>query len=112
MQVIGRLDKLEKLDTLENKPKLNIEVIYAKPKEQKLFCLSVDSETSVEMAIQKSGILDYYPEINLSINKVGIFSRSCQLSDPLYDNDRIEIYRPLIIDPKEARKQRALKNNV
>ncbi len=93
-----------------NEDSINIEVIYAKKDEQKLFCLRVNSDTNVETAIHQSGILELYPEIDLAINKVGIFSKSCKLSDSLYDNDRIEIYRPLIIDPKEARKQRAEKN--
>lgn len=95
-----------------SKNSLNIEVVYAKKDKQLIFCLSVENETNVETAIRRSGILERYPEIDLSINKVGIFSKSCQLDDYLYDNDRIEIYRPLIIDPKESRKQRAEKNKI
>ena len=94
-----------------NEGRINIEVIYAKKNEQKLFNLRVNNHTNVETAIRQSGILRHYPEIDLAINKVGIFSKSCKLDDSLYDNDRIEIYRPLIIDPKEARKQRANKNS-
>ncbi|PHS13524.1 MAG: RnfH family protein [Kangiella sp.] len=90
---------------------INIEVIYAKKDEQKLFYLRVNNDTNVESAIRQSGILKHYSEIDLAINKIGIFSTSCKLGDPLHDNDRIEIYRPLIIDPKEARKQRAKKNS-
>ena len=94
----------------KNKDIINIEIIYAKKDEQKLFYLRVNNDTNVETAICQSGILKHYPEIDLAINKIGIFSKICKLGDPLYDNDRIEIYRPLIIDPKEARKQRAKKN--
>ncbi len=102
---------MNELNQLKEKKNINIEVIYATTDKQKLFCLSVDKTTNVKEAIHLSGILNHYPEINLFENKIGIFSISCQLSDPLHDNDRIEIYRPLIIDPKEARKQRAKKNS-
>lgn len=86
---------------------LQIEVIYALPKEQKLYCLAVEQGTTIEQAIKLSGILNDYPEIDLAENKVGLFSKVSKLSDPLNNFDRIEIYRPLVIDPKEARKKRA-----
>lgn len=86
---------------------LQIEVIYALPEEQRLYQLEVDSSTTVEQAIELSGILKDYPMIDLQNSKVGIFSKVCKLSDPLHDLDRIEIYRPLLADPKEARKKRA-----
>ncbi|MDQ7049399.1 MAG: RnfH family protein [Enterobacterales bacterium] len=89
---------------------IQIELIYALAHKQKLINLNIAADASVEQAIEQSEILKDYPEIDLQINKVGIFSRVCQLSDGLHDGDRIEIYRPLIIDPKEARKKRALKN--
>ena len=88
---------------------LSIEIIYATKDEQEIFYLTVDEPCDVATAIKQSLILTKYPEIDLSINKVGIFSRVCNLNENLHDKDRIEIYRPLIIDPKEARKQRALK---
>jgi len=88
---------------------IQIEIIYALAHQQRLIRLNVAPNTSVEQAIEQSGILKDYPEINLQSNKVGIFSRVCQLSDGLHQGDRIEIYRPLIIDPKEARKKRAIK---
>ena len=86
---------------------LQIEVIYALPEEQKLYQLEVSEDTTVHQAIEQSGILKDYPMIDLEQSKVGIFSKVCQLSDSLNNYDRIEIYRPLIIDPKEARKKRA-----
>ncbi len=88
---------------------IQIELIYALPNQQQLIQLEVVPDCSVKQAILQSGILEQYPEIDLENNKVGIFSQVCQLSDTLRDGDRIEIYRPLIIDPKEARKRRAEK---
>lgn len=86
---------------------LQVEVIYALPHEQKLYQLKVTKNTTVEQAIELSGILKDYPVINLQEASVGIFSKVCKLSDNLHDLDRIEIYRPLLADPKEARKKRA-----
>jgi uncharacterized protein len=91
--------------------KINIEIIYALPEEQILLSQIVQSGVSVEQAIIESGILNRYPEIDLSVNKVGIFSKATQLNEILREGDRIEIYRPLIADPKEARKKKALKQS-
>lgn len=88
---------------------LNIELIYPLPNEQKIITISIPSPCTVNQAIIQSNILSQYPEIDLSKQKVGIFSQVCALSTLLHNDDRIEIYRPLIIDPKEARKNRALK---
>ncbi len=96
----------ENQDSLDN-DKIQIEVIYALPNEQKLYQLTVDKTTNVEQAIELSGILQDYPMIDLQQSKVGIFSKVCKLSDGLHPFDRIEIYRPLVADPKEARKKRA-----
>lgn len=89
--------------------KLKVEVCYALPEEQTLLQLIVEQDASVEEVIQQSGVLQLHPEIDLSDNKVGIFSKLTTLDAQLHDGDRIEIYRPLLIDPKEVRKQRALK---
>ena len=89
--------------------KLQIELIYALPHEQKILTIEVLEDTTVEQAIKQSDVLQRYPDIDLTINKIGIFSKGCKLTDKLHDGDRIEIYRPLIIDPKEARKARAIK---
>ena len=91
----------------ESTEKLQIEVVYALPEEQKLYQVRVDCDATVEHAIKLSGILNDYPMIDLGQSKVGIFSKVCKLSDGLHDLDRIEIYRPLLADPKEARKKRA-----
>ncbi|WP_309544701.1 RnfH family protein [Alkalilimnicola ehrlichii] len=84
-----------------------IEVAYARPDEQLVLQLSVEEGVSVAEAIDRSGILARFPEIDLVHNKVGIFGRLVALDEPLRDRDRVEIYRPLLADPKEVRKQRA-----
>ena len=89
---------------------INIELVYALPDQQRLYLELIDSELTVEQAINQSSILSDYPEIDLASAKVGIFSKVCKLSDKLHDGDRIEIYRPLVADPKEARKKRAADN--
>ena len=89
---------------------INIEVVYALRDEQWLCKQSVPAETTVTDAIRLSGILDKYPEINLAVNKVGIFGKLVKPDTLLRAKDRIEIYRPLQADPKEARKKRSHKN--
>ena len=61
----------------------------------------------IQTAILQSGILQQFTEIDLRENKVGIYSRPAKLNDQLKDGDRIEIYRPLLADPKEIRRKRA-----
>lgn len=87
----------------------SIEVVFALPDKQSLLEVVIEEGTSVEQAIQKSGILKRFPEIDLSNHKVGIWNRTCKLDDNPRDGDRIEIYRPLIADPKEVRRRRAEK---
>lgn len=88
-------------------PHINVEVVFAKPGEQVLEQVRVPADATVEVVIQRSGILRRFPEIDLAVNKVGVFGKATKLSATLNDGDRIEIYRPLIADPKEARKKRA-----
>ena len=90
--------------------KISVEVCYALPDKQTLLTLDVEASETIESIIKQSGILELYPEIDLSRNKVGVFSKLAKLTDTLHQGDRIEIYRPLIVDPKEVRKQRAQKN--
>lgn len=89
--------------------KIQIEVVYGLPDKQKLLVLYVDDGTTIEEAIQISGIMAFFKEIDLSVNKVGIWNRAAKLNDKLNNLDRIEIYRPLLADPKEVRKRRAEK---
>jgi len=86
---------------------INIEVAYALPEEQIILSLEVPSDCNVEDIIKRSGILESYPQIDLSSDKVGIFGKICKLTASLRDRDRIEIYRKLIADPKESRRQKA-----
>jgi len=91
---------------------MKIEVAYALRHKQTLLNIEVDDNASVEDAIQQSNILKKYPEINLKKNKVGIFGKITSLDVKLRDKDRVEIYRPLIADPKEVRKQRAAEGKI
>ena len=86
---------------------ITVELIYALPKEQKLLKLAVEEGSSIQSVIEQSGILQQYPEINLWPLKVGIFGKLANLTDSVREGDRIEIYRPLVIDPMEARRLRA-----
>lgn len=91
---------------------ITVEVVYALPEEQTLLAFTVEDQTDIKTAIQQSGILEKHPEINLETAKVGIFGKIAKMSQPLREKDRIEIYRPLIADPKEVRKKRAAEGKV
>ena len=86
---------------------LRVEVVYALRGEQVLVALEVEEGTTVRQAIERSGLLARFPEVELKRGYVGIFGRTTPLHAPLADGDRVEIYRPLIADPKEARRERA-----
>jgi len=86
---------------------INVEVVYALPQEQTLLSVQVPPETDVKEVILQSGVLDLHPELDLEKMDVGIFGKLTTLKQKVRDKDRIEIYRPLIADPKEVRKKRA-----
>ncbi len=86
---------------------IHIEVAYALPQVQMLVPLTLPEGTTVEDAIRQSGLLEKFPEIDLASNKVGIWNKSSELTTVLREKDRVEIYRPLIADPKEVRRKRA-----
>ncbi|QBX83336.1 RnfH family protein [Citrobacter tructae] len=90
--------------------KMVVEVAYALPDKQYLQRVTLQEGATVEEAIRASGLLELRPDIDLSKNKVGIYSRPVKLADVVYDGDRVEIYRPLIADPKELRRKRAEKS--
>ena len=92
---------------MENADKITIEVAYALPDTQMILEAHVSPDTTVEAAIKASGILEKFPEIDLSVNKVGIFGKLTKPANTLRRGDRIEIYRKLIADPKEVRRRRA-----
>jgi len=93
--------------TENSKQSINIEVAFAIPDEQVIIPISIAEGANVEEAIIQSGIMERFPQINLEKDKIGIFSKICKKDAKLRDKDRIEIYRPLIADPKEMRKLRA-----
>ena len=89
----------------------DVEVVYALPAEQMVLRLRVVQGATVELAIHQSGLLQRYAEINIAIARIGVFGRMVLLNTLLKAGDRIEIYRPLTVEPKEARRRRVkLKN--
>ena len=84
-----------------------VEVAYATPKKQLILVVPFQDAMTAEQAINESGILQRFPELDIASSSVGIFSKPCKLDTPLREGDRVEIYRPLIADPKEVRRQRA-----
>lgn len=87
-----------------------VEVVYALPERQYLRTVKLEEGSTVEQAIVASGLLELRKDIDLKSNKVGVYSRPVKLADIIADGDRIEIYRPLIADPKELRRLRAEKS--
>ncbi len=92
---------------METIKQITVEIAYALPNEQVILSLDIDDTDTVEDVINRSGILESYPQINLETDKVGIFGKMCKLNTGLRNKDRIEIYRKLIADPKESRRQKA-----
>ncbi len=86
---------------------IRVDVAYALPEKQYLRQVSLPEGSTVEQAIIASGLLTLRTDIDLNKNKVGIYSRSVKLTDEVHEGDRVEIYRPLLVDPKELRRQRA-----
>ncbi|VAX06284.1 UPF0125 protein RatB [hydrothermal vent metagenome] len=90
---------------------LQVEVAYAEENTQIILSLDVPPETNLLQAVEQSGILEQFPEIDLEKNKLGIFGKISKREAILRDHDRVEIYRPLIADPKASRRKRAEKKN-
>lgn len=93
-------------------PDITVEVAYALPTQQLILAVTLPAGATVEQAIRASGILEKFPAIDLNQTKVGVFSKMSKLDAPLRDKDRVEIYRSLIADPKEVRRQRAEEGKV
>lgn len=91
---------------------LSIEVVYALPKKQEIIAVKLPEGATARQAIEASGLLQKYPEIDLAKNKLGVFAKLTKPDSALRDQDRVEIYRPLIADPKAVRKQRAAEGKV
>jgi hypothetical protein len=102
-------DKAENMMQLSGRDMLNIEVVYALPARQDVIRIQLPSGSTVQDAIAQSDILARHPEIDLAQSKLGIFAKLVKPDALLRDRDRVEIYRPLIADPKEVRKQQASK---
>ncbi|MHA6495357.1 RnfH family protein [Pseudomonas borbori] len=95
---------------MDSKP-IVVEVVYALADKQKLLRLSLPYGTTVRQAAEQSGLASHFPGLDLSSSPLGIFGKAVAKPDErvLEDGERVEIYRPLIADPKEVRKQRAAK---
>lgn len=79
---------------------MQVSVAYTRPAHQFWLSLDVPESSTVLNAIERSGILARCPELDLKKNKVGIFGKITRLTAPLADGDRVEIYRPITVDPK------------
>lgn len=84
-----------------------VQVCYALPDAAFLRALSLPVGSTLRQAVEQSGVLQQHPEIDLAINMVGIYGKKKTLDTVLRAQDRVEVYRPLQADPKEARRRRA-----
>ena len=91
---------------------MTVEVAYALPHQQLIIPVQIAPGSNADAAIQASGILAKFPDIDLDVNQIGVFGKLIKLDTPLRHLDRVEIYRALIADPKEVRKQRAEEGKV
>ena len=87
---------------------MKVECVYASEKEQYLIALSLEEGATIEEVIRASGALEHFSELELEALPVGIFGEKKTLADVVRQGDRVEIYRPLLIDPMEARRSRAI----
>ena len=92
--------------------RVRVEVAFAREDEQAIFPVEGVNGLTAREAIERSGALLRFPEIDLAANKIGVFGKVAKLDRVLETGDRVEIYRPLIADPKEARKKRAAEGKV
>ncbi len=87
-----------------------VQVCYALPERQTLIDVTVPEAATVHDAIRASGIVGQHPEIDVSVARTGVFGKLVPLDAVLHEGDRVEIYRPLIVDPKAARQRRVEKS--
>lgn len=92
---------------MANQDNISVYVAYALPEHQDLVCVQLPANSTVEQAINKSLILQKYSDIDLNDIEVGIYGKIVQTTQLLHDQDRVEIYRPLAMDPMHARRMRA-----
>lgn len=86
---------------------IEVEVAYARPERQLILKLEVPAGTTAVEAARLSGIEEQFPEIDLGKNRLGVFGKLCRADRPLNAGDRVEIYRPLLVDPRAARRELA-----
>jgi hypothetical protein len=91
---------------------ISVQVVYAMPDRQDLVDIALPAGSTVQRAVEASGLLQKYPEIDFATGHFGVFSRISKPDAVLRDHDRVEVYRPLIADPKEVRRQRAAEGKV
>lgn len=97
---------------MANKECFQVEVAYALEHVQVILTVEAEEGMSIRQVIERSGLLEQFPEIELESSKVGIFSKLSKLDATVRARDRVEVYRPLIADPKAVRKQRAAEGKV
>jgi putative ubiquitin-RnfH superfamily antitoxin RatB of RatAB toxin-antitoxin module len=100
------------MESVMPEERMRIEVIYALPQRQERVTVELPEGATLIRAVEASGLLAKYPEIDSAKNKFGIFAKLSKPDTALRDRDRVEIYRPLIADPKEVRKKRAAEGKV
>jgi uncharacterized protein len=88
---------------------LRIEVVYAFPERAEAVSVTLPAGATAADAVRASGILERHPEIDLARQRLGIYGRLVDARARLSDGDRVEIYRPLVLEPKEARRRRAFR---
>lgn len=88
---------------------ITVEVAYAESGSQRIITLTAYPGITAQKAVERSGIVRFYPQIDINTLDLGIFSHPCTPETLLKDGDRVEIYRPLLCDPKEMRRKRARK---
>ncbi len=91
---------------------IHVEVVYGRQYRQKVAQVILNEGATLREAVERSGLLAEFPEIDLAKNKLGIWNKLAKLDAVVRDKDRVEIYQPLIADPKEVRKQRAAEGKV
>lgn len=94
---------------MANPDLIAVEVVYALPREQRIYAFELPEGSTVRQAIENSGVLAHYPQIDLAVAKVGVFGRVVVLDSALRAGDRVEIYRELSADPKVVRRERVEK---
>ena len=91
---------------------IRVQVVYALPERQDIVTMELAAGATAQQAVEASGLLQKYPDIDLAKNKLGVFSKLVKADQVLRHRDRVEIYRALIADPKEVRRKRAEEGKV